>query len=1315
MDNHDKPVNSRSGSAARSVLSRRPLGQGHSKTSDSFEDLVWHGGIAQDGCLWVAPILICLQEDTTASQYEKRLRKVLDQSETHELLKTLGWSEIEWQPGVVHFPAIHKVLPLPPAQKIRDLIESHDLAISVKRSLQQFVDKCPKDLEWNTFKVQLLRVRPHPRFGQAETLLDADPGRISLTPTLRSLLRSWIKLCDSLREGETLDQWVVWSRGEISQILSWDFFRQLDARTTLHSKRTWTAFVRSRSKTEACVPGFAADPSSRMDDLSLREMIDNRIPADFDDQAPRTEDVPSWCLLPHFSRKSFQDFIDDVIKTAGAYWIRLGSSSEPLHTLQISYHPLRDFHEEWCASTLDPVIKWSFETLLEHVISQQLYRTIRLAPKNLAAALARRLDPDSLLHLLWAQGASRSIDPDPALIRRRFPQRSGDSSESALPRVSLEPAIMRPSCAATRASSRARKFPSALSQYLSFAEWRLGPPESTTLVNNHEIAQVTVSVPQIHGWFGAEFLWTLTSRPGLFCNTLLLESGRIEIREDHETLLAFGEDEKGASEMTSDLSLRDAYDLLAWNSTIAPWPTLEPSQDMNLKSSKRVLRIIDGGIAAPEIQLASRYESTSGENIKALIGSTRLLLQSVALEARGDAEDHRPERMRAFEEIFKNLSENLTFRSSPYFVVNQIEIPESTWFQAHKVGRDIYVLPDGTRIPEAQYQAFTDLFLARKRVLAKFWDIRLKDLWMVHRETVRNESQAFSPSAYLEQLSLKISPLLDQLDTALIGDLIQHVVKPRIGALSHKLRPYQLTGVAWLYQRLLLGLGVCLADEMGLGKTAQAISLICTARTSEHPALVVVPKSLVINWERELKTFAPNLKVGIYPACDLTTDHDVVLTTYARLRINITELSPITWSLVVLDEAQNIKNRDSLTSQATRQLITSYRVALTGTPIENHAGEIWSLIDWLNPGYLGGQSDFASFVQVARSAKEKQLMLAPLRACLSPLLLRRMKDDPDVALSLPPKIFESLSVSLSTEQELLYRAVLDVVLQEDDGMLSAFARRAAYLKAILHLKQICNHPDIFYGNQSEADILATIDEKDPGITSRIRQVIRSKLRTHEGEKAHSGANDLVQRSGKFAIFQNLVLSLKEQSAGILVFTQYRATAELLCRMLKETAEPTWDDIPFLHGGLSSRERQDMIDAFTASCDQTRLGRKNGDFAACPILILSLKAGGTGLNLTAADRVIHFDRWWNPAVEDQATDRAHRFGQAQTVFVYNLTNSGTIESSISYIFSKKRGLVADFLGKATAPEVSEYLQDRRGFLDLVDPDRRFIPRDDGIAP
>jgi SNF2 family DNA or RNA helicase len=421
----------------------------------------------------------------------------------------------------------------------------------------------------------------------------------------------------------------------------------------------------------------------------------------------------------------------------------------------------------------------------------------------------------------------------------------------------------------------------------------------------------------------------------------------------------------------------------------------------------------------------------------------------------------------------------------------------------------------------------------------------------------------------------------------------------------------------------------------------------------------------------------------------------VVLSTYPRLRIDSAQFTAVAWSMVVLDEAHAIKNTGTQTADVVHSLKSRLRLALTGTPVENRAEELWSLMNWLNPGYLGDQASFCHYTSIARSSAQKRFLMAPLRVCLDPLILRRLKKDPEVALGLPDKVFEDLTCELSIEQQQLYQSVLEICVAEGTETLSLFQRRAIYLRAILHLKQICIHPDLFFESAKMRD-LGDIPEFQTGKPKKWAQKIQNLRRKTEAtqSQAESLLDRWTKRSGKLQAFSDLITDQQLQCRGILIFTQYLGAAEMLQRVISRDYEKPVP--PLIHGGLTPAKRQELVDEFNAYC----YGK--GEDNQAPILILSLKAGGTGLNLTGADCVIHCDRWWNPAVEDQATDRAHRIGQTSQVFVQTLTSSGTIEESIADKFESKRKLSADLLGAVTDSDFGDQLKDDATFLQLVDP-------------
>ncbi|MFI9201431.1 DEAD/DEAH box helicase [Streptomyces sp. NPDC053048] len=455
--------------------------------------------------------------------------------------------------------------------------------------------------------------------------------------------------------------------------------------------------------------------------------------------------------------------------------------------------------------------------------------------------------------------------------------------------------------------------------------------------------------------------------------------------------------------------------------------------------------------------------------------------------------------------------------------------------------------------------------------------------------------------------------------------------------LAATLRDYQLRGLNWLDRMTSLGLGGCLADDMGLGKTITLIALHLHRRTlpdSAGPTLVVCPTSLMGNWQREIERFAPGTPVrrfhGSARSLDGLDDGEFVLTTYGTMRLDAKALAETGWGMVVADEAQHVKNPYSATAKALRTIRAKARVALTGTPVENNLSELWAILDWTTPGLLGSLSGFRRRYAQAVEGGTDPAAAERLATLVRPFLLRRRKSDPGIAPELPPKTETDRAVALTTEQAALYEAVVRELLAEvaeADG----FERRGLIVKLLTGLKQICNHPAQY-------------------------------LKEHE---AGSGVPRVAGRSGKVELLDELLDTILAEGASVLVFTQYVQMARLLERHLGARGVPS----QFLHGGTSVAHREEMVRRFQA-----------GDV---PVFLLSLKAAGTGLNLTRAAHVVHFDRWWNPAVEAQATDRAYRIGQTQPVQVHRLIAEGTIEDRIAEMLTRKQALADAVLGGGEA--------------------------------
>ncbi|MFD7029919.1 DEAD/DEAH box helicase [Streptomyces sp. NPDC059917] len=438
------------------------------------------------------------------------------------------------------------------------------------------------------------------------------------------------------------------------------------------------------------------------------------------------------------------------------------------------------------------------------------------------------------------------------------------------------------------------------------------------------------------------------------------------------------------------------------------------------------------------------------------------------------------------------------------------------------------------------------------------------------------------------------------------------------------LRDYQLRGLRWLVRMTELGLGGCLADDMGLGKTVTLIALHLHRQRDPGTAgatLVVCPASLLGNWQREIERFAPGTPVhrfhGARRSLEGLSGGAFVLTTYATMRAAAPELAAAGWGMVVADEAQHVKNPHSATAKALRTIGAPARVALTGTPVENNLTDLWAVLDWTTPGLLGRLGTFrARFGEDVESGRDP-LAADRLARLVRPFLLRRRKSDPGIAPELPPKTETDHAVALSAEQAGLYEAVVRETLAAIAAA-DAMERRGLVVKLLTSLKQICNHPAQYL--------------KEGG-----------------------------GRSGKLELLDELLDTIVSEGGSVLVFTQYVAMARILERHLAARGIPA----QLLHGGTPVARREELVDRF-----------QDGEV---PVFLLSLKAAGTGLNLTRAGHVVHYDRWWNPAVEEQATDRAYRIGQTQPVQVHRIIAEGTVEDRIAQLLSRKKALADSVLG------------------------------------
>ncbi|HDH27266.1 MAG TPA: DEAD/DEAH box helicase, partial [Actinobacteria bacterium] len=466
------------------------------------------------------------------------------------------------------------------------------------------------------------------------------------------------------------------------------------------------------------------------------------------------------------------------------------------------------------------------------------------------------------------------------------------------------------------------------------------------------------------------------------------------------------------------------------------------------------------------------------------------------------------------------------------------------------------------------------------------------------------------------------------------------------------LRPYQERGVGWLGFLGRLGLGSCLADDMGLGKTAQVIASVLVDDVV-GPTLVVCPVSVLGNWRSELERFAPALSVLVHhgpgrqrdydkPFVERAVTHDVVLTTYSLVARDAGDLTAVNWGRLVLDEAQQVKNPAAKQTKAVARLRADRRVALTGTPVENRLSDLWSIMHLLNPGLLGSARAFRQRFAIPIERDRDDQAADTLLRLTGPFVLRRLKSDRSIISDLPDKIEVTDHCPLTREQATLYQAVVDDLLvgaEEEDGM----KRRGLVLAGLMRLKQVCNHPAHYLGDGSA----------------------------------------LAGRSGKLIRIEELLDELLSAGDKALCFTQFRQWGDALQPYLEQRFGVA---VHWLHGGVPRKKRDEMVERF-------------GEASGPQVFLISVKAGGTGLNLTAASHVIHLDRWWNPAVEDQATDRAYRIGQERNVLVHKLVSAGTVEERIDELIASKRDLAQRVLGSGEEWMTELSTDDLRDLVDL----------------
>jgi SNF2 family DNA or RNA helicase len=528
-----------------------------------------------------------------------------------------------------------------------------------------------------------------------------------------------------------------------------------------------------------------------------------------------------------------------------------------------------------------------------------------------------------------------------------------------------------------------------------------------------------------------------------------------------------------------------------------------------------------------------------------------------------------------------------------------------------------------------QWIALDPAFIARmKKMMVKAEKQGLRFHEVLQRELLQEQEQIVDEDSPFAEVEIEVDEVFNEL-TKRLTNLTNVPSREVPSGLNATLRAYQHKGFEWLLHLKDLGFGALLADDMGLGKTIQSIAYLAYRKEHEEKdgaSLIICPTSVMTNWKNEIESFYPGLRVHVHYGGNRNKDAeffaavrqaDVVITSYALSVLDYEDLKNYAWKSVIIDEAQNIKNPMTKQSRAVRGLKAEHRIALTGTPMENRLTELWTLFDFINRGYLGTLGRFASNYVNPIEKDRDEAKISAVHRLISPFLLRRTKQDEEVALNLPPKQEQKLLCPLTVEQAALYEQVVQDSLKQIES-LNGIERRGRILWMLNKLKQICDHPSLFL---------------------KETQLI-----------------DFANRSNKVESLFELIDAILEQKESCLIFTQYVRMGD----MLKEALQSHFgEEVLFLNGSVPKNARDTMISRF-----------QNGE---AKIFILSLKAGGTGLNLTAANHVMHFDRWWNPAVENQATDRAYRIGQTKFVQVHKFVSIGTLEEKIDKMLERKQSL------------------------------------------
>ena len=1127
---------------------------------EGIEHLSLAGGTDSIGQLVIIPIFATFHLKTCSQAgYLKAASALMASPLCKETMRRLGLTSGQMELVNFSYPGFTGGMPLPNAHIVESV-----LAMPLESEMRRICARRIKHFHGAHWYDRALICR-------LRDLDEEHPGLIS--PLLQPFILAVMQLHEAIDQAEQDDRMVVVTNQDILGALKVDRWYGSSFYRFQSSKPSWNGCLQSMKKEIDALAQTIVREGGSMNYRAL---------ADITSEVSKNGPHEKWGMVADVGYAAFHRFDQQITENLRPLYISTKQSDR--ETTNYAYCLADSSDGSGRSATAFAAnhltlslgarrIFWNI--LVQRAMERHFYTAPQKGVERIMTAWRQRYTCDGVWATLAELPPSRPQLTGGALLVRREsevstvggadqPVAAGDAAAFAdRPMLRVEPAIVKPHVAGLSKAIQLKRYPAIRDRYLLVTDLLDGvadegvPEGACRSISLYIELEKRIVWPHGRLWQLVDFVLSLASQPALLLCPEVLHKGYLQISDEKWNNMQIRLTPE-AELYPTGVDWRLVADWCVGASPIVPIAT-DFTHPLYRHSGRDIIwpmSVIDAGIGAYDIRIGVDFIPQGGHAGLSELSSLSQLCCSLARLPQSERSG----------ELEAALAEKLCFEARPYFNVDGRHITEEQWFAAKRTKNDFYRLGCGVEVSGATYQGLTEQYVLRQRVYAKFKKITLAQIWAIHQSSLREGHAHLAPEEYLKQLALRITPLLREIDAKALAPLAEKLLEDRLPDLRKIVRPYQAVGIAWIFLRFNLGFGVCLADEMGLGKTLQAIALLRLYRQPGRASLVVMPKTLLGNWRKELDKFGGGITYGVYPDEQPDAAIDLMLVTYPRLRLDADRLAEISWQMVILDEAQAIKNSDSQTAEAASRLTAAHKIALTGTPVENRAAELWSLIDWLNPGYLGRQHDFTGYTAMARSMAQKHLLLAPLTECLDPIILRRTKKDPRVQLDLPDKIFQDHLCELSDEQAMLYESVIEAILAQESLGLSAFARQGLFLRAILYLKQICIHPDLFYGDQEDTEVVASIDETMTTMTSTLKKSIKNKVQQCFNQRLQAtGSTAWLRRSGKLAMLHEHLASWRTQSRGILFFTQYIASAHMLVRMVQEDGDSLASASRFLHG------------------------------------------------------------------------------------------------------------------------------------------------------